>query len=199
MALAAFIGVTMAVTARMAGATEPTPSPGEALVRSTIDSVKALPASKGQPKVRRKLLDSIDSAMALDLLAEQALGKQWAKLAGSERRRFVALFTEALEKLAYPRAAAFLSQVELTFLGDERKGSSEIVRTMVAKGDNAKAPVVFDVAKRGIRWQIIDVTVDGESLSKAVAARIQQTLKKGSYKKLVEELHKRVAEADKAS
>ena len=186
---AATIVMMMALTARAA-------SPGEAVVRSAIDSMKALPPTKSQPEARRKLLDSIDNALALDLLAKQALGPQWAKLSEVERRRFIAIFTASLEKLAFPRAAAALSQVKVTYLGDDRKASAEVVRTTIANDDGGKVPVNFVVAQRGARWQITDVTMDGASLSQAVSGRIQEALKKESYQKLVEELRKRVAAAD---
>jgi ABC-type transporter MlaC component len=179
----------MALTARAA-------SPGEAVVRGAIDSLKALPATKGQPDAQRKLLDSIDNALALDLLARQALGPQWAKLNEVERRRFMATFTASLEKLAFPRAAVALSQIKVTYLGDDKKGSAGVVRTTIAKDDGGKVPVDFVVARRGARWQITDVTMDGESLSKAVSTRIQGALNQEGYQKLVEELQKRVAEAD---
>jgi ABC-type transporter MlaC component len=165
-------------------------------VRGAIDSMKALPATKSQPAARRKVLDSIDNALALDLLARQALGPQWAKLSEVERRRFVAVFTQSLEKIAFPRAAAALSQVKLTYLGDDKKASTEVVRTTIGKDDGGKVPVDFVVARRGARWQITDVTMDGESLSKAVSTRIQDALNQEGYQKLVEELQKQVAQAD---
>ena len=190
MVFGATIVMMMALTARAA-------SPGEVVVRGAIDSMKALPATNGQPEARRKLLDSIDNALALDLLARQALGPQWARLSEVERRRFIATFTASLEKLAFPRAAAVLSQVKVSYLGDDRKASAEVVRTTIAKDDSGgKVPVDFVVTRRGARWQISDVTMDGESLSKAVSTRIQIALNKEGYQKLVEELQKRVAEAD---
>src|SRR5258708_2326108 len=99
-------------------AAAPTLSPGRAVVQATLDSAKALPASKADPKARRKLLDTIDNSIALDLIAEQSLGPQWAKLKQSERRRYVALLTEAFEKLAFPEAGAFLNGVTVTILAD---------------------------------------------------------------------------------
>lgn len=193
--MAAFAAAATAAI-MMAALTARAASPGEAVVRGAIDSMKALPATKSQPETRRKLLDSIDNALALDLLAKQAIGPQWAKLSEVERRRFVTIFSESLEKLAFPRAAAALSQVKMSYLGNDQKASAEVVRTTIARGDGGKVPLDFNVVQRGARWQITDVTMDGISLSKAVASRIQQALDKEGYQKLIEELQKRVAEAD---
>jgi ABC-type transporter MlaC component len=186
--LAAVVGVGVMLTVATAEAA----SPAETVVRDAIDSMQALPATEGHPESRRKLLDSIDKALALDLLAKQALGPQWAKLSEAERRHFIAIFTESLEKLAYPRAAAALSGVKVSYVGNETTASVDMVRATIAKDDGGKLPVDFTVAQRGARRQIVDVTLDGDSLSKAVASRIQQALDKEGYRKLVDEMEKRI-------
>jgi len=174
-------------------------SPAETAVRSAINSMKALPATDGRPAARRILLDSIDNALALDLIAKQALGPQWDKLGTQERRRFVTIFTESLEKLAFPRAAAALSQVKVSYLGVEKKASAEMVRTTIANDDGGKVPLDFTVARRGSRWQIIDVTMDGASIAKAVSTRIQNAVQTEGYQKLVEELQMQISKADAGS
>jgi phospholipid transport system substrate-binding protein len=189
--LSAIITLTTAMTA-WAG------SPGEAVVRGAIESMRALPATKGHPAARRKVLDSIDNSLALDLLAKEALGPQWAKLNDAERRRFVALLTESLEKLGYPRGAEALSQVKVTYLGGERTASTEVVKTTIGDDGNdsgGRMPLDFAVARRGSRWQIVDVAMNGMSLSRVVSTRVQDTLAKDGYQKLVEELQRQVAAA----
>jgi ABC-type transporter MlaC component len=174
-------------------------SPAEAVVRGAIDSMKALPAAKNQPDVHRKLLDSLDNALALDLLAKQALGPQWDKLSDTERHHFVAVFTRSLEKVGFPRAAAALSQVKVNYLGDEdRKASTTVVRTSVGRDNGGKVPIDFTLIQRGPRWQIVDVVMDGQSLPNVVAKRFQVVVQEKGYQKLVEELEKQIAYADSA-
>jgi len=190
---ATILTMTPAPTARAA-------SPAQAVVRGAIDAVESLPATKGQPDARRKALDSIENALALDLLAKRALGPQWDKLSEAERRHFVAIFTQSIEKIGFPRAAAALSQVKVSYLGDEdRKASTTVVRTTIDRDGGGKVPFDFMVARRGARWQIVDVVMDGQSLPDAVSKRFQVVLQKEGYKKLVEELEKQIARADTAS
>ncbi len=170
-------------------------SPAEAAVRGAIDSMKALPATDGHPGARRILLDAIDNSLALDLLAKQALGPQWDKLSIAERRHFEAVFTESLEKLAYPRAADALSVVKVNYLGTDQQALGEVVRTAIANEGGGQMPIDFAVAKRGARWQITDAMMDGMSLSKVVSTRIQQSLQDQGYQKLVEELQNQNAMA----
>jgi ABC-type transporter MlaC component len=190
----ASIGLAFMMTAPGAWAA----SPGEAVVRGAIDSMKALPAAEGHPEARRKLLDSLDSALALDLLAKQALGPQWAKLSEAERRHFVAIFTESLEKLAFPRAAAALAQVKVTYLSEAGKDSTEVVHTTIANDQGGQMPIDFEVAKRGNRWQIVDARIDGTSIAQEVSTRVQNALQSDGYQKLVEELQMQIRRADEA-
>jgi phospholipid transport system substrate-binding protein len=171
-------------------------SSGEAVVRDAINSMQALSATTGHPQAQRKLLDSIDNALALDLLAKQALGAQWNKMSAAEHRRFIAVFTEALEKLAFPRAAAALSQFKVSYLGADGTASTELVRTTISNGDGGKVPLDFNLERRGTRWQIVDVSMDGGSLSKVVSTRIQNAVQEEGYQKLLEDLQKQVALSD---
>jgi ABC-type transporter MlaC component len=177
-----------AAVVMMTGLTARAASPAEAVVRGAIDSMKALPATEGHPGARRILLDSIDNSLALDLLAQQALGAQWGKLGVAERHHFVAVFTESLEKLAYPRAAAALSAVKVNYIGTDKQASGEVVRTVIANEGGGQMPIDFEVARRGARWQITDAMMDGMSLSKVVSTRIQQSLQDQGYQKMLDEL-----------
>ena len=171
-------------------------SPAEEVVRGAIDSMRTLPATAGHPAAQRKLLDSIDNALALDLLAKQALGPQWDKLSGPERQHFVGIFTQSLEKLAFPRAAAALSEVKVNYVGENLKtASTVVVKTSMSNEGGGQIPMDFDVAKRGTRWQIIDVVMDGASLSNVMATRIQSSLANEGYQKLVEELQGQISGA----
>lgn len=174
------------------------PGPGEAVVRRAIDSMRQLADSK-DPAGKRKILDTIDRSLGVDSLAKSALGPQWDKLERSERVKFVALFTRALEKLAYPRAAQALKALDVSYKGEETKPSGHLVRTVIAKADGGKIQVNYLVAEEAGRWRINDVDLDGESLSQAVSARIQAALRQDGYPKLVADLSKRVAQTDSAA
>jgi phospholipid transport system substrate-binding protein len=153
-------------------------------------------ASSKDPTAREKVLHSIDQALAIDTIAKSALGNQWSKLDGKERAEFVTLFTRALEKLAYPRAAQALASLDVRYLGEDTKPNGHLVRTVIAKADGGKLQVNYLVNEEAGRWRISDVDLDGESLSRAVSTRIQGALKQDGYSKLVADLRKRVAQAD---
>jgi len=182
--------IVIAQTARAA-------SSPQQVVRGAIDSIRGLPASDGHPEARRKLLDSIDSALALDLVAKNALGPQWDKLSKAERRHFVAVFTESLEKLAFPRAATVLSEVKLTYLGEDKKTTStEVVKAVIGNDGGGRIPLDFEMVERGARWQIADVLVDGTRISNAVSTRIQNAVANEGYQKMVEELQRQISKPD---
>ena len=168
------------------------------VVRDTIAAMKKLPDSR-DPQARRKLLNSIDNSLALDLLAKQALGAQWGKLTPPERDNFVALFTESLEKLAFPRAASALAEVQVTYSGESDSASADVVHSEISRADGGKVPIDYRLAKRQSRWQIIDVTMDGQSLAKEVSTRIQSAIHSEGYPKLVAELRKQITQTDAQS
>ncbi len=70
------------------------------------------------------------------------------------------------------------------------KGILTLVRTTLGDASAGTVPLDFMVARRGTRWQITDVMMDGESLSKVVSAQIQNAVQTEGYQKLIEELQK---------
>ncbi len=190
MIIAAIVAVGIAILPAVDAARPP--GPGEAVVRHLIDSIKKLSNAK-DPEQRRRILDTVNQSLAISAVAKASLGEQWNKIDEAERGRFVALLTKTLEKFAYPRAAQALSTVNVEFGGEQNQGARRLVRTKIARPEGGQMAVDYLVAKAGSRFKVIDVDLDGQSLSKVVTERIQQALKRGGYEKLVADLEKRAA------
>lgn len=169
-------------------------------VRQLINDVRSL-STITEVSQRRNTLDKIDSGLAIREVARQSLGAQWGKIDRAEQDRFVHLLTRALETTAYPRAARALQSVVISF-GDERsERAGRMVSASVSKPEGGSIPVSFLMGKSAKRWQVVDVVVDGQPLSKALSARVQGALAKDGYPKLVSDLEKQVnaAESDKTA
>src|SRR5262249_43605478 len=138
------------------------------------------------------LMDNVEKSMAVDMLARKALGEQWDKLDAAQRKHFVELIAGNLEKSGFPRASAALANLKVSFEGEERVGADRRVRTIIINPDGSKLPVDYLLARRDRHWQIVDVMLDGESLSNAAAGRIEAALKQGGYPKLVADLQRQI-------
>jgi ABC-type transporter MlaC component len=168
--------------------------PGESTIRGLIASMKSYAQAK-TPAERAAAAAKVSRDLALGGLARESLGAQWRRLDRTERTRFASLFKRSVETLAYPRAAQALSKVRVKYLGESRKGAHRVVRTRVIRPEGGEIRVDYSLEERNRRWIVADVSLDGESLAKAVRARIQKALEQAGYPKLVSDLERQVERA----
>ncbi len=175
-----------------AKATAATGTPSE-VVRQLIDSMRKL-GSTDDREQRRRIVDTVNRTLAIDVLARQALGPAWSQLDAGQRSRLVELMTLMMEKIAYPRAVEFFSGLEVNFRGEGRGDRGNVVRTAVTRANSGEVKIDYVLVRDGGRWRIVDIDLEGQSLSDRIGQQIQAILKQGSYDDLVERLEARLAE-----
>lgn len=172
--------------------------PGESTIRGLVAAMRAY-ARATTPAERAAAAAKVSRRLALRAIARESLGAQWQKLDRAERERFAALIERSVESLAYPRAAQAIAQIKVHYLRETVKGRQRIVQTTVTRPEGGALPVDYTLTRQDGRWTVADISLDGESLAKAVRTRIQTALKQQGYPKLVADLERRVEQANRAS
>ncbi len=172
-----------------------TPGPGETVVRRTIDSLRKLRTARDGAE-RTALVRSLDDTLALDTLAREALAAEWSKLDAAERKHFVSLLRALLEKLAYPRAADFFSEIDVAFKGEDPKGRTRVVKSVVTRKEGGAIAINYVLAPERGRLRIVDIELDGQSLRHQVRSQIEAVLKQGTYQSLVAQMEARLKQPD---
>ncbi len=197
-ALRAFSLVLLWLVFPVATLAAPSAAPGESTIRSLLAAMRAY-AQARTPAERAAAAAKVSRRLALRTVAQESLGTQWQKLNRAERDRFAALFERSVESLAYPRAARALAQIKVNYLRETVKGRERFVHTTVTRPEGGTLPVDYTLTKQDGRWTVADVSLDGESLAKAVRTRIQKALNEEGYAKLVADLKKHVEQGNSAS
>jgi len=168
-------------------------------LRTHIDRVvKALEESalKGDDKAleRRRLVRGI----ANDIFdwaetARRALARHWQTLTDGQREEFVKLFGDLLER-------AYISKIEL-YGGEKIAYSSErvdadlaTVSTKIMTKNGTEVPVDYRLFKRGDRWMIYDVSVEGISLVSNYRTQFNKIIQTNGFNGLVEKMRTKQTE-----
>jgi phospholipid transport system substrate-binding protein len=167
--------------------------PAEIVVRQMLDSIRKL-RTTDDPASRRKLISSIDDSLALDTLSQQALGAQWGKLDSAERQQFLHLIRELLEKLAYPNASDFFSDLGVQFAREQAQGARRVVPTVVKRPEGGAVSINYVLQITHGQWRVIDINLDGQSLAQSVNVQIQAVLRQSSYEGLIAQMKARLAQ-----
>jgi phospholipid transport system substrate-binding protein len=188
--LAALLIVTVAAPA-MAGA------PTDQLKASVDQMIKLLqdPDLKGEAKAqeRRAAIRQV-ATQAFDFseTARRALGRHWQGLNETQRQEFASLFTDLLESAYVSRIEQYSGET-VTYVGDrlDPGGESATVGTRFVPKKGAEIPVHYRMLRRGDRWLVYDVQVEGVSLVSNYRSQFAKIMETASYEELVERLRSR--------
>jgi phospholipid transport system substrate-binding protein len=180
------IAAVLALTT-IADAAEPT----EAL-KARIDRVLVLLEGPGDQRAEiRKVAEEI---FDFEEMSRRTLGPHWNARSPHERREFVGLFTDLLER-------SYLARVEsgrggkVFYTGETVSGDEATVRTRIVTQQRAEMPVDYRMRRKDGRWQIYDVNIEGISLINNYRSQFNAVIQSSTYAALVERLRSKETDA----
>ena len=161
-------------------------------VVSTLDS----PAFKGDGKAveRRSAVRKIaNEIFDFAEIARRALGRYWQPLPEADRTEFVGLFSDLLER-------SYISKIEvyggekIVYIGERVEGDLATVSTKIITKSGTEVPVDYRLSRRGERWMIYDVNIEGISLVSNYRTQFNKIIQTSGYKALVDRMRTKQTE-----
>jgi phospholipid transport system substrate-binding protein len=140
--------------------------------------------TNGRRGAIRKIADDI---FDFQETAKRSLGRHWLTRTPAERDEFVKLFADLLER-------SYISKIELyggekiTYVGDQLDGDQAVVRTRIITKGGAEVPVEYRMLKKGDRWLVYDVGIEGVSLVANYRTQFNKIIQTSSYAELVKKM-----------
>jgi phospholipid transport system substrate-binding protein len=119
--------------------------------------------------------------------AKRSLARHWQPRTSAEREEFVKLFSDLLER-------SYISKIELyggekiVYVNDVTEGDQALVRTRIITKGGAEVPVEYRMLKRGERWLVYDVVIEGVSLVANYRTQFNKIIQTSSYAELVKKM-----------
>lgn len=161
----------------------------EATVRSLLASVRNLSEVKdkqGETDAVKRISEGFD----LTGICKACLRTTWDHISPKERKDFVSLFREVLEKVAYPKSADFFKGTKIEVEDVTREGGKAQVDTVVVHPEEGMVEVDYRLEEVDGKWLIQDLELDGVSLLLDLRSQMQKIIREKSY----DELKKRIRE-----
>ncbi len=143
---------------------------------------------EGKALERRRTVRRIaDEIFDFGETAKRSLGRHWQARTPSEREEFVQLFADLLER-------SYISKIELfngervTYVGETIDGDLATVRTRLVTKQATEIPVEYRMLKRGERWLVYDVIIEGVSLVANYRTQFNKIIQTSSYQDLVKKM-----------
>jgi phospholipid transport system substrate-binding protein len=172
--------------------------PTEQLRNTTEKILKIVtdPALKGEDKAeeRRKLIrKAVDERFDREELSRRALGRQWASRNEKERKEFVTLFSELLERTYLERVEGYSGE-QVSYVGEKVEGEYATVEARVLTAQRTEIPVLYRLRLKGDEWMVYDISIEGVSLVGNYRSQFQSILARSPYEELVRRLKEQIAE-----
>ena len=187
---AAVLALVLALAMPAAAAT-----PTETLKAYSDHVVKILddPALKDRKGDRRAAVRKVaEDIFDLGETAKRALGQHWQARTPAEREEFTQLFADLLESTYIARIDEYGGE-RVKYVAEKIDGDTAIVQTRVVTRKGQEVPVDARMLKRGDRWFIYDVTLEGVSLVNNYRNQFDRIIRTASYAELVKRLRERKA------
>jgi phospholipid transport system substrate-binding protein len=176
--LAAIAAVVSVATPAVAGA------PTEAL-KQRVDRVVVLLEQSGDQRAElRKIAEEI---FDFEETSRRALGPHWNARTPEERREFVRLFTDLLERTYVGRIESGRGG-KVLYTGESVDGNEATVRTRLVTLQRTEIPVDYRMLMKDGRWRVYDVSIEGVSMINNYRSQFNSVIQSDSYPALVERL-----------
>jgi phospholipid transport system substrate-binding protein len=164
-------------------------------VRETVNAVlavlqdKSLQGPDNTDRRREKMRQAVFQRFGFEEMAQRALGPYWSKRTPAEKKEFIGLFGELLERSYINKIESYTGEqiVQYTRETIEKDGYAS-VRTAVVNKRDLNVEVEYKLLQRDGDWQVYDVIIEGVSLVNNYRTQFHNIVSQESYEALVKRL-----------
>ena len=139
---------------------------------------------------------TVDTVFDWGAFSQRALGRHWRKLTKEEKKEFIPLFGQLIERTYMDKTRQYSGQ-QMNFLSEETDEKYGTVEAEVIIKNETNIPIQFRVIKRNEKWFIYDVRVEGVSLVNNYRDQFNEIMTKSGYKVLISRLKTKLDEEKK--
>jgi phospholipid transport system substrate-binding protein len=168
-------------------------------VKQTTDKILKMvtdPALKNpsRDQERRKLIRSaVDERFDWEEMARRSLARYWDQRTDQEKKEFVRLFGELLER-TYMNKVEGYSGEKVQYEGETLESEYAVVKVKIVTRKNVDIPVDYRLHKKGNDWFVYDISIEGVSLVNNYRTQFNSIISQSSYENLVRKLKEKVTQ-----
>ena len=166
-------------------------------IKQTTDKVLSIvtnpalrPAEKAAEK-EKLIRQAVDERFDWEEMARRSLATHWARRTPEERKEFVPLLADLLER-TYLKKVEDYSGEKVLYEGETKDGDYAMVKVKIVTKKNQDIPVEYRLKKEGNNWMIYDVSISGVSLVNNYRTQFNSIISQSSYENLVKRLREKV-------
>lgn len=168
-------------------------------IRTKHNKVRAVLRRPDTPKRANQLTDLLGEFLDYETLAELSLDQEWQKRSPKERKRFVSLLRQLVER-QYQRNMESTLEYKVTWVGSEPiDNAGALVKTSARSQKKKRQPAIeidYSVRSAAPEWRVWDISTDGVSLVKNYKRQFRRVIKEEGWNGLIARMEKKLHAKD---
>jgi len=168
-------------------------------VKETADKIIAIvsdPSLKDPAKAaqrRERIRRTVDELCDWEEMSRRSLGRHWAQRTEQEKKEFVHLFGQLLERTYIDKVEGYSGE-KVIYLGERVDGDYAEVDVKVVTNKNTEIPVIYRMRAKDQKWWVYDMVIEGVSLVNNYRTQFSDIMAKSSFEGLMKKLREKSAE-----
>ncbi|MBZ0154604.1 MAG: ABC transporter substrate-binding protein [Alphaproteobacteria bacterium] len=165
-------------------------------MKQTVDRVLTILKDKEmkrpeRTKERRAALRKVvGERFDFEEMARRSLALHWNKRTPEERKEFVSLYSDLLERTYINKIEGY-SDEKILYTGESTDGEYASVRTKIVTKKNVEIPIEYRLLRRDGKWEAYDVVIEGVSLVNNYRSQFNSIMRSRGYEELIRRMEKK--------
>ena len=144
-------------------------------------------------KRRAQLRAIADELFDFEEVSRRALSVHWAARTPAERKEFVEVFTDLLERAYIGRIESYAGE-KIVYPSEKIEGDYAVVRARIvptrrrADSRTREVGLEYRLLKKEAKWKVYDVIIDGVSFVSTYRSQFDRIIKASSYTALMDRM-----------
>lgn len=162
-------------------------------VKQTVDKILDIVRNKElkkpeKTKERRAAIRKVVSErFDFEEMAKRSLALHWRERTSEERKEFVVLFTDLLER-SYIKKIESYEDEQILYVGEEVEGEYSGVKSKIITKRKIEIPLEYRLLNKNGKWEVYDVVIEGVSLVNNYRTQFNKIIRTNSYEELVKRM-----------
>jgi phospholipid transport system substrate-binding protein len=168
-------------------------------IKQTTDKILKIvtdPALKNpsrEPERRRLIRKAVDERFDWEEMARRALARYWDQRTDQEKKEFVRLFGDLLERTYLNKVEGYSGE-KVQYEGEALESEYAVVKVKIVTRKNVDIPVDYRLHKKENDWFVYDISIEGVSLVNNYRTQFSSIITQSSYENLVKKLKEKLTQ-----
>jgi phospholipid transport system substrate-binding protein len=170
-------------------------------LKANVDKVlevlrdKELKKPENKQKRREKIRKVLRQNFNYEEMSKRALAIHWKKRTPAEKKEFISLFRDLLERSYIKRIEAYTDE-NVVYAAESIDSDYAEVKTKIITERKVEIPINYRLLKSSSKWKVYDVVIEGVSLIKNYRTQFNKIIRSQSFEALIKRMKNKQEEEE---